>query len=142
MDQPPEGRGTVTTPAPAVTDHEDFERRLLELRQREKAHTREGDAIALVEPDQVGLQVLPVQPPPRPGMVPARGQAARSTGGTASGMPPLPHPCHRLQSVKRAGDRLLGSRPRSGRRSGTGRDPKHDLAGTDSTWRDLCCGVI
>jgi hypothetical protein len=46
------------------------------------------DAIALVEPDQVGLQVLPVQPPPRPGMVPARGQAARSTGGTASGMPP------------------------------------------------------
>lgn len=36
----------MTTPAPPVTDHDDFERRLLELRVREKAHTREGDAIA------------------------------------------------------------------------------------------------
>jgi predicted dithiol-disulfide oxidoreductase (DUF899 family) len=36
----------MTTPAPAVTDHDDFERQLLELRKREKAHTREGDAIA------------------------------------------------------------------------------------------------
>ena len=33
-------------PAPTTTDHHDFERRLLELREREKAHTREGDAIA------------------------------------------------------------------------------------------------
>src|SRR5213592_2499285 len=37
---------TMTTPAPTVTDHDDFERQLLELRKREKAHTREGDAIA------------------------------------------------------------------------------------------------
>src|SRR5688572_10717007 len=37
---------TMTTPAPTVTDHDDFERQLLELREREKAHTREGDAIA------------------------------------------------------------------------------------------------
>jgi len=39
----------MTTPvpsAPPVTDHDDFERQLLELRKREKAHTREGDAIA------------------------------------------------------------------------------------------------
>ena len=36
----------MITPAPTVTDHDDFERRLLELRKREKAHTREGDAIA------------------------------------------------------------------------------------------------
>ena len=36
----------MTTPAPTVTDHGDFERQLLELRKREKAHTREGDAIA------------------------------------------------------------------------------------------------
>jgi hypothetical protein len=36
----------MTTPAPTVTDHADFERQLLELRKREKAHTREGDAIA------------------------------------------------------------------------------------------------
>jgi predicted dithiol-disulfide oxidoreductase (DUF899 family) len=36
----------LSTTAPPVTDHEDFERRLLELREREKAHTREGDAIA------------------------------------------------------------------------------------------------
>src|SRR5918993_566616 len=36
----------MTTPAPTVTDHEEFERQLLELRKREKAHTREGDAIA------------------------------------------------------------------------------------------------
>jgi len=36
----------MTTPAPTVTDHDDFERQLLELRKREKAHTREGDAIA------------------------------------------------------------------------------------------------
>ena len=35
----------MTTPA-AVTDHDYFERQLLELRKREKAHTREGDAIA------------------------------------------------------------------------------------------------
>jgi predicted dithiol-disulfide oxidoreductase (DUF899 family) len=31
---------------PRITDLEDFERGLLELREREKAHTREGDAIA------------------------------------------------------------------------------------------------
>src|ERR671915_591119 len=37
---------TMTTPAPTVTDHDDFERQLHELRKREKAHTREGDAIA------------------------------------------------------------------------------------------------
>src|ERR671912_77674 len=36
----------MTTPAPTVTDHEEFERQLLELRKREKAHTREGEAIA------------------------------------------------------------------------------------------------
>ena len=36
----------MTTPAPTVTDHDDFEQQLLELRKREKAHTREGDAIA------------------------------------------------------------------------------------------------
>ena len=36
----------MTTPAPTVTDHSDFERQLLELRKREKAHTRQGDAIA------------------------------------------------------------------------------------------------
>ncbi len=36
----------MTTPAPNVTDHDGFERQLLELRTREKAHTREGDAIA------------------------------------------------------------------------------------------------
>ena len=36
----------MTTPAPPVTDHDDFERQLFELRKREKAHTREGDAIA------------------------------------------------------------------------------------------------
>jgi predicted dithiol-disulfide oxidoreductase (DUF899 family) len=36
----------MTTPAPTATDHDDFERQLLELRKREKAHTREGDAIA------------------------------------------------------------------------------------------------
>jgi predicted dithiol-disulfide oxidoreductase (DUF899 family) len=36
----------MTPPAPTVTDHVGFERQLLELRKREKAHTREGDAIA------------------------------------------------------------------------------------------------
>jgi predicted dithiol-disulfide oxidoreductase (DUF899 family) len=36
----------MTTPAPTVTDRDDFERQLLELRKREKAHTREGEAIA------------------------------------------------------------------------------------------------
>ncbi|MDQ4025523.1 MAG: DUF899 domain-containing protein, partial [Actinomycetota bacterium] len=36
----------MTMPAPAVTEHADFERQLLELRVREKAHTRAGDAIA------------------------------------------------------------------------------------------------
>ena len=36
----------MTPPAPPVADLEDFESQLLELRKREKAHTREGDAIA------------------------------------------------------------------------------------------------
>jgi predicted dithiol-disulfide oxidoreductase (DUF899 family) len=36
----------ATRPAPPVTDHDDFDRQLEELRVREKAHTREGDAIA------------------------------------------------------------------------------------------------
>ena len=36
----------MPTPAPPVTDHDDFERQLQELRVREKSHTREGDAIA------------------------------------------------------------------------------------------------
>ena len=36
----------MTTSAPPVTDHDDFERQRLELLKREKAHTREGDAIA------------------------------------------------------------------------------------------------
>jgi predicted dithiol-disulfide oxidoreductase (DUF899 family) len=36
----------VTTPAPPVTDRDDFERQLDELLKREKAHTHEGDAIA------------------------------------------------------------------------------------------------
>jgi hypothetical protein len=35
------------------------------------------DAIAPVEPDQVGLQVLPLQPPQRPWMTPARGKAGQ-----------------------------------------------------------------
>jgi len=35
------------------------------------------DAIAPAEPDQVGLQILSVQPPPRPWMVPARGEAGQ-----------------------------------------------------------------
>jgi predicted dithiol-disulfide oxidoreductase (DUF899 family) len=35
----------MATPVPTVTDHDDFQRQLLELRKREKAHTREGDAI-------------------------------------------------------------------------------------------------
>ena len=34
------------TPGTTVTDHDDFQRELLELRTRQKAHTREGDAIA------------------------------------------------------------------------------------------------
>jgi predicted dithiol-disulfide oxidoreductase (DUF899 family) len=37
---------TMSTPAPPVTDHDDFERQLEALRAREKAHTREGDALA------------------------------------------------------------------------------------------------
>ncbi|MBY5161913.1 DUF899 family protein [Salsipaludibacter albus] len=36
----------MTTPASPVTSQDDFEQHLLELRAREKAHTREGDAIA------------------------------------------------------------------------------------------------
>lgn len=36
----------MPTPTPPTTDHEEFERRLRELRDSEKAHTREGDRIA------------------------------------------------------------------------------------------------
>jgi hypothetical protein len=35
------------------------------------------DAIARVEPDQIGLQILPIQPPQRPRMVPTHGQAGQ-----------------------------------------------------------------
>jgi hypothetical protein len=35
------------------------------------------DAIARVEPDPVGLQILPIQPPQRPWMVPAHGEAGQ-----------------------------------------------------------------
>ena len=35
------------------------------------------DAIAPAEPDEVGLQVLPVEPPQRPWMVPPRGEAGQ-----------------------------------------------------------------
>jgi hypothetical protein len=46
------------------------------------------DAVAPAEPDEVGLQVLPVEPPQRPWMVPPAARPARLTGGMASGMPP------------------------------------------------------
>jgi predicted dithiol-disulfide oxidoreductase (DUF899 family) len=36
----------MTTAGPTVTDHDDFDRQLLELRTREKADTREGDVIS------------------------------------------------------------------------------------------------
>jgi hypothetical protein len=42
------------------------------------------DAIALVEPDQVGLQVLPSSRHSGPGWFPRAARPARSTGGTAS----------------------------------------------------------
>jgi hypothetical protein len=35
------------------------------------------DAIAWAEPDQVGLQVLPIEPPQRPRMATGRGQAGQ-----------------------------------------------------------------
>jgi hypothetical protein len=60
------------------------------------------DAIALVKPDQVGLQVLPVQPPQRPGWFPPAARLARSTGATASGMPPSSHPIPSHVIVARA----------------------------------------
>ena len=48
-DMHPDLKGAfVTTPAPPVTDYDDFEHQLDKLRTREKAHTREGDAIAAV----------------------------------------------------------------------------------------------
>jgi predicted dithiol-disulfide oxidoreductase (DUF899 family) len=52
----------MTTPAPAVTDHDDFERQLLELRTREKAHTREGDAIAAARRRLPMTQCRPTRP--------------------------------------------------------------------------------
>jgi hypothetical protein len=35
------------------------------------------DAITPAEPDQIGLQVFPLQPPQRPWMTPARGKAGQ-----------------------------------------------------------------
>ena len=49
----------MTRPAPPVTDHDDFERQLSELREREKAHTREGDAIAAARRRLPMTQVQP-----------------------------------------------------------------------------------
>jgi hypothetical protein len=69
------------------------------------------DAVAGVEADQVGLQVLPVQPPPRPGMAPPATRLARSTRGQHQPCRHLPIP-YRPPEHERAGDSLLGSPPR------------------------------
>jgi hypothetical protein len=92
------------------------------------------DAIALVEADQVGLQVLPVEPPQRPWMVPARreaGQVDRRDGVRHAAIFPSHIIVSRARETGPGTDSLLGSRLRSRERSGTARDPKHDLAGTD-----------
>jgi predicted dithiol-disulfide oxidoreductase (DUF899 family) len=59
LGNPDNGKETVSAPAPPVTDHDDFEQRLVELRKREKAHTHEGDAIAAVRRRLPMTQVPP-----------------------------------------------------------------------------------
>jgi hypothetical protein len=71
----------MTKPAPPVTDLGNFERQLLELRKREKAHTREGDAIAAAR------RRLPMagSGPTPPSSVPmGRSDSARSSTGAMS----------------------------------------------------------
>jgi hypothetical protein len=72
------------------------------------------------QPDQVRLQVLGVQPSPRSGMVPARGEAGQvdRRGGVRNAASSVPR--HRLPSVKKGPGTacwVLGRRP--GRRAGT-----------------------
>jgi hypothetical protein len=67
-----------------------------------------------------------------PGWPLATARLARSTGGTASGIPPSSHPHHRLQSVRNGPGTarwVLGRGPEAFRRGA--RLPEHDLAGTD-----------
>jgi hypothetical protein len=55
------------------------------------------DAIAPAEPDEVGLQVLPVEPPQRPWMVPPRreaGQVDWRDGVRHAAIFPPPHTMH------------------------------------------------
>jgi predicted dithiol-disulfide oxidoreductase (DUF899 family) len=52
----------TTDPTPPVADRADFEARLTELRAREKAHTREGDAIAAARRRLPMVEVDPATP--------------------------------------------------------------------------------
>jgi hypothetical protein len=76
-----------------------------------------------------------------PGWPPAAARLARSTGGTASGMPPSSYPTHRLPSVKkgRATRWVLGRGPQGGPAR---RDFKHDRAGTDQPGGIAVVGVM
>jgi len=80
------------------------------------------DAIAPVEPDQVGLQVLAIQPPQRSRMALPAARLARSIGGIGSAMPAIfPSQANVSRARQGAGDSRLGSRPRSTRHSGAAR---------------------
>jgi hypothetical protein len=87
------------------------------------------DAITPAEPDQVGLQVLPVQPPPRPGMAPASCEAGQVDRRIGSGMPPSCHPRPSSpERAKRGPGTACWVLGRVDKASGTARGPKRDLA--------------
>jgi hypothetical protein len=74
--------------APAEDDHDQHVDLVVAVRL---------DAIAPAEPDEVGLQVLPVEPPPRPWMVPPRreaGQVDWRDGVRHAAIFPPPHTMH------------------------------------------------
>jgi hypothetical protein len=74
------------------------------------------DAIAPAEPDEVGLQVLPVEPPQRPWMVPPRreaGQVDWRDGVRHAAIFPPPHHARRDRR-DRPGDREYPPQPGTG----------------------------
>jgi len=97
------------------------------------------DAIAVVEPDQVGLQLLPIQPPPRTGMATGRSEAGQvdRRDGVRYAAIFLSHPSP--PEREEGPGNPLGSGPGSTRRPGTARLQTRP-GRYRSTWRDCCCG--
>ena len=101
------------------------------------------DAVALVEPDQVGLQVLSVEPPPALRRHrPRRGWPGRPEGW-AQACRHLPIPDHHLPNARNGGRGLSAGFSAAIRKAfRRGAWAKHDLAGTDEPGGIAAVGVM